>query len=532
MGTVFKKTTTRPVPTGAEVGTKDGKRVARWRVRGKLRTAPLTTGTDGHPRITTRAATYTAKYRDHTGAVVERATGCRDEQVARQMLAKWEREVEQIKTGTLDARHLDSARRAATPLAEHLDAYEQSLIAADTSPVYRANLRSAVVRVAADCGFVTLADVSRETVERWLAARVGEKMSARSRNHYRESLVSFANWCQQVGRLREHDLHRIPKADQKADPRRKRRALTEDELTRLLSVARTRPLTDARLVRRGKNKGKALAELSDEAVTRLTTLGRERALLYKTLILTGLRVNELRTLAVRNLDLTAGGESIRLDARTEKNRAGSSLPLRTDLAEEIRRWIADQRLTPADRLFTVPAGLLRIMGRDLKAAGIPKRDDRDRTVDVHALRTTFCTLLSASGAAPRTTQQAMRHSDIKLTMGVYTDPRLLDIRGAIDKLPALPTGTSVAPPVAPTPGVSGQSLSSGFTRGQPSGEIRSPMGAVASACPVNGNAPVTTAVITGASIGLTGFEPATSWSRSNSTVVPTGAESPWISNKC
>jgi len=62
----------------------------------------------------------------------------------------------------------------------------------------------------------------------------------------------------------------------------------------------------------------------------------------------------------------------------------------------------------------------------------------------------------------------MRHKDIKLTMGVYTDPKLLDVRGALEALPALPlecgqaeqraaraTGTygearTVAPLVAPT----------------------------------------------------------------------------------
>jgi len=32
----------------------------------------------------------------------------------------------------------------------------------------------------------------------------------------------------------------------------------------------------------------------------------------------------------------------------------------------------------------------------------------------------------------------MRHSDIKLTMNVYTDPALLDIRGALEALPTLP----------------------------------------------------------------------------------------------
>src|SRR4051812_21978591 len=32
----------------------------------------------------------------------------------------------------------------------------------------------------------------------------------------------------------------------------------------------------------------------------------------------------------------------------------------------------------------------------------------------------------------------MRHSKIDLTMNVYTDPKLLDVRGALDVLPARP----------------------------------------------------------------------------------------------
>lgn len=96
---------------------------------------------------------------------------------------------------------------------------------------------------------------------------------------------------------------------------------------------------------------------------------------------------------------------------------------------------------------------VKILGRDLVAAGIArlvldsegrrridKRDDRGRTVGVHALRTTFGTLLSKDGVAPRTVQAAMRHSDIRLTMGTYTDPRLLDVAGAVECLPSLPLG--------------------------------------------------------------------------------------------
>jgi len=96
------------------------------------------------------------------------------------------------------------------------------------------------------------------------------------------------------------------------------------------------------------------------------------------------------------------------------------------------------RLPPASPLFNVPAGLVRILDRDLAAAGIPKRDERGRTVDVHAMRHTFGTHLSRGGVALRTAQAAMRHSTPTLTANVYTDPKLLDVAGALDALPALP----------------------------------------------------------------------------------------------
>jgi hypothetical protein len=98
----------------------------------------------------------------------------------------------------------------------------------------------------------------------------------------------------------------------------------------------------------------------------------------------------------------------------------------------------------------------------LRAAGIDKRDGRGWTVDVHALRTTFGTLLSKGGVSLRTAQEAMRHSDPALTANVYTDPHLLDVIGALDALPTLPldakphaeherlTGTYAVGPLAPT----------------------------------------------------------------------------------
>ena len=46
--------------------------------------------------------------------------------------------------------------------------------------------------------------------------------------------------------------------------------------------------------------------------------------------------------------------------------------------------------------------------------------------------------LSKGGVAPRTAQAAMRHSSVDLTMNVYTDPKLLDVHGALEALPSMP----------------------------------------------------------------------------------------------
>ena len=73
--------------------------------------------------------------------------------------------------------------------------------------------------------------------------------------------------------------------------------------------------------------------------------------------------------------------------------------------------------------------------------------------------------------APRTARAAMRHSDIQLTTGIYSDPRLLDVRGALDSLPTLRLAVS------------------GY--------------------PVNANDPLTRAVSGSGGMGAKGFEPLT-----------------------
>jgi integrase len=284
-------------------------------------------------------------------------------------------------------------------------------------------------------------------------------------------------------------LQRIGKADEKTDRRRQRRAMTEAELVKLLEVARWRPLAEygRRTIakdeteRKGKRSNWTLAPLTlddlpaaverarqrlanrPDFITKLERLGHERALIYKTLVLTGLRKGELASLTVGQLHLDGSHPFAELHAADEKNRQGSQIAIRDDLAADLRDWLtvevkhptqaknaenailrmpAMDKLSTGSPLFNIPGQLVKILDRDLKAAGIAKIDDRGRTLDVHALRHSFGTLLSRGGVAPRTAQAAMRHSSIDLTMNVYTDPRLLDVHSAVDSLPSLPISSS------------------------------------------------------------------------------------------
>jgi hypothetical protein len=64
--------------------------------------------------------------------------------------------------------------------------------------------------------------------------------------------------------------------------------------------------------------------------------------MYKTLVLTGLREDELRTGTVGQLDLAPGPGFLQLDAVDEKNREGNAIPIRDDLAADLGVWLDDK----------------------------------------------------------------------------------------------------------------------------------------------------------------------------------------------
>jgi integrase len=235
-------------------------------------------------------------------------------------------------------------RHQGAPLAEHLVAYLSHLDAKGACPEHRSESGRQLRRVAADCSLHRLADPDRAKLEAWPTQQARTGMSARTRNSYLASALAFCNWRAEptVGRLTHNPFRGIPKSNEQADPRRQWRAMTEAELLRLLAVARDRPLREALTVRKGPRRGERYANVRPEVRERLARMGRERALIYKTLVLTGLRKGELASLTVAQLHLHGPVPFAALDAANEKNREGNEIPLRDDLAAGPRAWLAEQ----------------------------------------------------------------------------------------------------------------------------------------------------------------------------------------------
>jgi integrase len=353
------------------------------------------------------------------------------------MLADLVRKEEWRKAGLIDPH--EEQKKA--PIESQIGDYEAHL---RNKGVSRKHLVETIRRLRAvlkDCKIRALAEFRIDSVERFLASmaeRGDSGPSTRTRNTYRTSAKAFSKWCFKTRRLGEDVLASLEPAS--GAIRRQRRALTDEELTKLLKTTRERPLKEALTVRRGKKKGQLEADIRPEVRADLERLGWERSLMYKVLVMTGLRRGELQALEARNLSLDSERPRLTLPGALTKNGDEASIPLVATVATELKEWLAATGRKGSDRVFRVPLELIKILKRDLKAAGIPYRDDRGRTVDVHALRHTTATMLARAKVSPRIAQLFMRHSDIKLTMQVYTDPRLLDEEEALNAFPELPSG--------------------------------------------------------------------------------------------
>jgi len=337
-----------------------------------------------------------------------------------------------IRWGLLDARSASAAK----PLSKHIEDFKQDLKARGNTAEYAETTAGRVDAIREAIGAGHLSELTPARVMEYLARRritpeptraepVAENVpkAARKRklrvlsratcNHYLTALKVFCRWMVREGRVGTSPVAYLRQLKGEADLKHERRALTLEELRRLLEATAKGP-------------------------TRFGMSGPDRVMFYRMAAETGLRARELRSLTAESFDLNGRPPTVTVEAAYSKHRRRDVLPLRPELAVALRAYLTTK--APGAAVFALPHWLkpIKMFKPDLEAAKIAYRTGDDGPVaDFHALRHTFITNLARGGVHPKTAQSLARHSSITLTMDHYTHTLVEDEATALEALPDL-----------------------------------------------------------------------------------------------
>ena len=263
------------------------------------------------------------QYTDHLGKR-KTAKGFTDKGLSEELASKLETESRLRKTGLVDAEQEKLAEKKLAPIADHLSAFEASL--ANHSVKYVKQVVRRVQRIVTACEFAKLADINRERLQAYLQSlRLTENMANGTYNNYLTALVGFCNWCVSTGRLLRNPLKGLEKLNGETDIRHPRRALTPDEISRLVEAAR--------------ESGTPVQKVSPEM----------RARAYTFAYLTGLRKQEMASLTAASFHLDSNPPTVTVAAAFSKHRRKDVLPLHSELVKMLREWL--EGLNATDYVF-------------------------------------------------------------------------------------------------------------------------------------------------------------------------------------
>jgi integrase len=159
-----------------------------------------------------------------------------------------------------------------------------------------------------------------------------------------------------------------------------------------------------------------LAAIADETGPR--RFSYIRSPLYDVMFHAGLRVGEATSLHRNDLQLGRDPQ-VRCRKSTAKNAKMTWLPLHPDAAASLLAFVEASRPAPGDRLWSSKIHE-RVLLADMEAAGVPIVGADGLTRSFHAFRKGLATWLAERGVHPKLAQEILRHSDIRLTMALYT----------------------------------------------------------------------------------------------------------------
>lgn len=393
----------------------------------------------GAGRFFRQGTMWTLDWKDAQGRRRRQALS-RDRRVAERM------RIEIVHQRDLEAAGLGTVEGQSRPLVEIRDAYLADL-ATRSCPRHIVNVTASLDRVLAAIPAKRVRDVKPYDLITYRASRLKAGISVRAANLGCDVLRSMFTWAVRVGLIAENPVRNMP-ALRETDATRvyRRRAMTEDEITRFLIAAQEDDR--ANLERLAAVKTIEGGTKGVQWSLRRRKLRVPQAPLWRAFLETGCRYGELTKVAWADVDLDL--RVLRLRAVHTKAGRARDLPLLEGLVGDLRALRATHALVlgrplrPNDPVFLSPEGrfwcgptnnIMRVFDRLLDAAGIDRVDAEGCKLDIHALRHSFASRLARSGVPLQKAQRILGHRDPKLTATIYSHLGVEDLRDAVDQLP-------------------------------------------------------------------------------------------------
>ena len=370
--------------------------------------------------------------------------GCKDKKATEALARKLEAEAMLRIKGVIDPKADQYATAEAKPLVErdskgkvsggHLADHHAALLAKGVTCGRADLVRTRVNKVLRLAKAERISQLSPSAIQGAIAAIRQEGKSLQTCNDTLRAVKQFSRWLWRDGRMRDDALAHLTGFNAALDRRHDRRALTDEELTRLIGAA---------------EGGRVVMGMP----------GPDRAMLYRLAVGTGFRANELRNPTPETFDLDADTPTVTVQAAYSKHRRKDVQPIRQDLADLLRPWLKTK--TTGQPVFAMPDKTAKMMRKDLTKARekwvaeaespeaqeqrgrsyfLAYRDGAGLVADFHALRHTYVSRLVRSGANVKVAQDLARHSTPTLTLGRYAHLEILDQTKALDALPSIEKG--------------------------------------------------------------------------------------------
>ncbi|MCA9093136.1 MAG: site-specific integrase [Planctomycetaceae bacterium] len=419
-------------------------------------------------RVRKKTPKWYGEYKDENG-VKKRVPLCTDKAASQTMLNQLVVKAERRRVGISDPSEDEVVR----PIQDHISEYERYLLGTGATEKHAAQVAIRLTKLCRGCGFLRISDIDANKLTVWLAEqrRTQQRFSRRTSNFYQDNAKSFCRWLKRQRRITENPLEHLQRLNVETDRRHFRRALSSDEFSRIVEAAK---------------RGKRVEGIE----------GRDRAMLYVLAAWTGYRRGELASLTLQSFNFESDPPTVSVKASYSKRRRMDCIPLHSVVLEMLQNWLETKGgITRESQLFPLQwkSGHFRktskMMKTDLESARnqwigegeSPEEQQRRRDsgflsyqneaglyADFHANRHTFISNLARMGVSPKLAQTLARHSDINLTMNVYSHLELADQALAVASLPAPPqillkdgaSEESLALPLAQTPDISRREMAS------------------------------------------------------------------------